>query len=863
MKFYEKGPGSLPRDDRVYRKTFPRQTTRYVMGELYLTFPIPDRRIDFEIDAVFYSSDGSVVARQTAGGWVTEDWGRGSGYWGFGTGSRRPLWWKAGLYRVDLSVDGKLIASEEFEIVDRQIPASGPFLELREGLPWAGQPLRLDEENALLALSSMMETDPALAAQVASLPWTRQALTVESRNALQSLDILATADADLAKRVAGFSWLADGVTKDEWLSLRGLASLAEADAELAGLVAGYPWLAGAEGLSAQHLRDILRESPAALETLTSFPWLADGLNEHETLAVDSLLGILRADPATAEILLGSPWLADGVSLHEGWALGGLPGLYGIDRNSLSTLTTKPWFKDGISYEESTLLGDLGSLAYNSKTHAQAIIAMPFLETFEPADAQAARSLRRLTWCDDGQSPFSRECSDNETGGARVSKEFRRVMAHPTISDGISDEETTIVATLHDVTSFRTDIFGPLLDPDTVTLEERTIYLPHTGEKQLTIIRIRPGLERTMDLLERAVRTVEGFMAVPLSVGHVIFLAENTNPNRVSLYFTNMSGEHESFDTYEHPEVAALDVLTHETAHWYWHWDWMRHWVAEGLARFFQSFAKRQVEVGPGVPVVPIWPAHVPPCPFQYNLAELERLDKEDGFISYCSDSYGERLAQDLWRTLGDSVFRQGLANLYLIARAGAPVDGCESGKVGMCQVRAAFKAAAPANAAATVDQVIGRWYDDSEPYDLSHMDASPPNPKLPDGVEITRAYVSLDSDRREETITDSFSASEIWEDYVFLSLHFSFPAGWQTQELPLTVVTYFEDGFAYKVHDATYTFNTGQSQASSSFHIGAGPGYTWAIGRNVETPTWAAGRHLVQVYHKGQKVAEVEFEVTP
>ena len=415
MKFYEKGPGSLPRDDRVYRKTFPRQTTRYVMGELYLTFPIPDRRIDFEIDAVFYSSDGSVVARQTAGGWVTEDWGRGSGYWGFGTGSRRPLWWKAGLYRVDLSVEGKLIASEEFEIVDRQIPSSGPFLELRAGLPWAGQPLGLDEENALLALSSIMETDPALAAQVASLPWMQQTLTAEGRNTLQALDILATADAGLAKRVAGFSWLADGVTKDDWLSLRGLASLAEADAELAGLVVGFPWLAGAEGLSAQQLRDILRESPAALETLTSFPWLADGLNEHEMLAVDSLLGILRADPATAEILLGSPWLADGVSLHEGWALGGLPGLYGIDRNSSSTLTTKPWFKDGISYEESTLLGDLGSLAYNSKTHAQAIIAMPFLETFEPADAQAARSLRRLTWCDDDQSPFSRECSDNETG----------------------------------------------------------------------------------------------------------------------------------------------------------------------------------------------------------------------------------------------------------------------------------------------------------------------------------------------------------------------------------------------------------------------------------------------------------------
>ena len=50
MKFYESaatGYDSVPRDDRVYRMVFPRSTTRYVNGELYVTFPTPDRRIDF------------------------------------------------------------------------------------------------------------------------------------------------------------------------------------------------------------------------------------------------------------------------------------------------------------------------------------------------------------------------------------------------------------------------------------------------------------------------------------------------------------------------------------------------------------------------------------------------------------------------------------------------------------------------------------------------------------------------------------------------------------------------------------------------------------------------------------------------
>ena len=364
MKFYESasyGYDAVPRDDRVYRKAFPRSTTRYVNGELLITFPIPDRQIDFEIDVVFYQSDGSVVARRTTGGYVNEHWGRGSDYWVFSAGSRQPSRWKAGLYRVDLLVEEKLIASKEFEIVDRQIPASGPFLELRKGLPWAREPLGLDEENALLALSSMMETDPELAVQVASLPWVRQALTLEGRNALQALDILATADADLAKRVASFSWLADGVSKDEWLSLRTLALLASTDVELADLIAGYPWLAGAEGLSVDQLRDILRESPAAVETLLDFPWLADGVTEHEKRAVSSLLGILRADPTVAKTLLAFVWLTDGVTEHERWAVDSLRGILRQDPAMAKAVLESHWFSDGVTQTESQTLRGLRNL----------------------------------------------------------------------------------------------------------------------------------------------------------------------------------------------------------------------------------------------------------------------------------------------------------------------------------------------------------------------------------------------------------------------------------------------------------------------------------------------------------------------
>ena len=361
MKFYESAsPGydAVPRDDRVYRTVFPRSTTRYVNGELHITFPTPDGRIDFNIDAVFYRSDGSVVARRIAGGYVNEHWQRGSGYWVFGAGSGQPYRWETGLYRVDLSVEGKLIASEEFEIVDRQIPASGPFLELREGLPWAGQPLGLDEENALLALSSMMETDPALAAQVASLPWVRQALTLEGRNALQALDILATANVDLAKRVADFSWLADGVAKDGWLSLRTLASLAATDVELAGLLSHV----GDEELTVSYILKILWESPATAETLLGLPWLADGVTEMEAIALRYLSQISGRNGDAAAAIIAMPFLKT-LESRDILAIASLDDVARRDVSGFKELLSYPRIRGGITDEDTKIVAVIGGWAY--------------------------------------------------------------------------------------------------------------------------------------------------------------------------------------------------------------------------------------------------------------------------------------------------------------------------------------------------------------------------------------------------------------------------------------------------------------------------------------------------------------------
>ena len=645
MKFYESafsGYKAVPRDDRVYRKVFPRLTTRYVNGELFLTFPSPHRRIDFEIEAVFYQSGGKVVTRRTVSAWVNEHWQRGSGYWVVSAGSGQPSGWKAGLYRVDLSVDGELVAAEEFEIVDQEIPTSGPFLELQEGLPWAGHPLGLDEENALLALSSMMETDPALAAQVASLPWIRQDLTVESRNALQALDILATANVDLAKRVAGSSWLANGVTKDGWLSLRTLASIAATDEELVDLVAGLSWLANDEGLTVSYILKILRESPAAAETLLGLPWLADGVTEMEAITVKYL----------------------------------------------------------------------SEISGRNADAAAALIAMPFLKTLEIRDTLAVASLNDIA--------------------RRDASGFKELLSYPRIKDGITDEDTKIVAVIGGW-AYQYGSAQALLSETGVYIEERLIELPHTGETLLAIIRTQDRVSQSMDHLEHVVRTIERFMDEPYPTNYLAVLyydhpAINNAWNQDTHLLFHADDDAVDGGPQYHP-----GVLAHEASHWYWThiWeDWpYQWWITEGIAEFFKAFSEHE-RIGR-----PLEPTRGP-CGFFDKISELEEAKPDTKFIPGqrqprdCFYTLGQRFFLDLYLTLGHETFRAGLHTLYMRYRLllgnenfratirtlymrdlqDNPADGCGRPPLSICRVAAAFKDGASDEVIRKVDEVIARWY---------------------------------------------------------------------------------------------------------------------------------------------------------
>lgn len=115
FQFLESAFESIPdKANRVYAYTFSRATTRTIYWELDLKFPPPGRRIDFQVNAIWYNPEGSEMARQNYSGHVDPTWP--DSYHTFGRGWKDAGHWTPGTYRVDLYCQNTRIATGTFSI---------------------------------------------------------------------------------------------------------------------------------------------------------------------------------------------------------------------------------------------------------------------------------------------------------------------------------------------------------------------------------------------------------------------------------------------------------------------------------------------------------------------------------------------------------------------------------------------------------------------------------------------------------------------------------------------------------------------------------------------------------------------------
>ena len=445
--------------------------------------------------------------------------------------------------------------------------------------------------------------------------------------------------------------------------------------------------------------------------------------------------------------------------------------------------------------------------------------MPFVDTIEPPDISAIESLGQLA--------------------ASTPETLVRVISHAALRDGISDDLAQVVATLHGVAGTNPGLIDILLDPSKVILERRAITLPLAGDVVLAIIRTAPGAARSMDLLEHSVRSAEELMGAPLPTRYVGLLYENAVPGSAAgaNFGTHIAIRPEfDVDDGSHEASFAGHANAHEVAHYYWSGN--EDWADEGAADFMASIIEG-VRTGRPIGVTNL------PCVYARNIAELEGLGIAQGDIEFgCNYSLGERLFVDLYRTLGYERFRQGFRALYLASEIEDDAGRLRGTSVGIEHIREAFHSDDGAEAA-----VIARWYDGSEPHDLSRLDTAPVDPSLSSiNGRIDEAYVSTTTDG---PAVSTFSAQDV-NDWVYLTLKYSYSVSGGLREVPLEIVEYYEDGFEFSRRSGEITAEARYAGGTSWFAVGSPP-----------SQKWAPGRYWLYVYAGDRKVAEVQYEVTP
>ena len=426
--------------------------------------------------------------------------------------------------------------------------------------------------------------------------------------------------------------------------------------------------------------------PALANQIKALSWVSNGVDDTEREAAEALIAMALWHRDVFYNLTSKRWVQSHITTHDAAAIDEIYSITNYAPALAIAMLEKSWVQDDITRDEAVVIDRLESTVRAEDEFLQEqvirkvveILDMPFLDTVESADALAVRALE----------------SYEDAGSA----EFLELMNHPTLSDGIDDEEAKTVALLGGTNRYKPELVPVLLDGTSVFKEERIINLPQSGEVLLAIVRFHDHTGPNMDYLEHAVRHHEGFMGEPLPT------------NYVAWYFVDYtsSGWHEGTYIASNPERdpalgeywRAPRHAAHEIGHYYW--TDSQAWIDEGAADMLVILSENARTSRPLV-------HNREQCTLFNTISEI--ADVEKGIDAYdCSYRLGQRLFLDLYHVLGEAAFRQAFRSLYLKRLRDDPTDDCEGTELGICHVESTFKSGVSDEVVAKVDKVIGHWY---------------------------------------------------------------------------------------------------------------------------------------------------------
>ena len=551
-----------------------------------------------------------------------------------------------------------------------------------------------------VSLLYLEQTNPEISTAISGLPWVQDGITYvppgnwssgkadpeefESHNVRNMVE-LGVRSPEFLLQLTAKPWVIDGISNKERGVLSPFNNLTGNTPQLAIELLNMPFLTTVDGRDINtlwKLAHLTRNSGVPLKEFLSSPELARGITDNNQAIVD-LLEVKAREPEEYDAIQALPWIQDGLGTSEGYAVWALTELALETDAVFMAIMEKRWVWDGITQGEAQTISRLTSMSGQSLSQRDVdttlrIVAMPFLDTFDPLDTAAVNGLALLGSEGDGSY-------------------LRQVLDHPSLSEGIMDRDILIISVLHRVVRRSPETVNILLDPNQVYREERTIQLPLGGETDLAVIRIAPGTFRTIDILEEIVRQQEEFTKVAFPTGLVAIVnIEISTGGGPSGIITLRTGNEENFE-----------LIAHEAAHTYW--SFYPPWIREGAAELMAKIVIGELDQAPASP-------NDTGCSLADTIGELDQLtygpdaDGDAVWWSGCMYTMGLGLYADLYNSLGDEEFRRGFGGLYLKMRLEEHNDECFGVERGLCYVRKAFVEGASPGFADTAGGVIDRWY---------------------------------------------------------------------------------------------------------------------------------------------------------
>ena len=506
------------------------------------------------------------------------------------------------------------------------------------------------------------------------------------------LDILPqlalVADHEVFDAIHAAGWLEGGLDAPTFAVLPPLLDIADLDEIAAMRIFALPFLDTIElddEVQLVALRGLAHSSTEVLRVVLDKRWLQHPIeDELSGIAGTDVLHSLSALAKVSEVMalrLAKSTFLDETPLAAALELtSGLQSMARFQETLFDSIMSKPWREDVLDDDRIWMLLDLYIIGQQvDENTAVRIINSPFLDTVEPIDRHIVHALWQLH--------------------TFVSPEaFEQAMTHPAIGGDLTAGFAEVLAMMGSV-GRSSPLFDRMLDPSKLLIEQRTVVLPLKGELTLTIVRTQPGAEASMDRLEATVRMVEEFMGVPFPIDFVTVFydegKEGESQSRAVNFRHFIALPAELDDIVDH----SPGIRAHEIAHYYFG-QFIPEWLAEGAATIIQRLGDGDLSDR----IEPIYQL----CTEVETLAEFDYLYVEDRDVlrgANCHYSLSERLFVDLYNALGETAFRQGFRELYLMT---GRLRSAGNGEV----VAEAFKANSP-DQSATIDEIVERWYGSS------------------------------------------------------------------------------------------------------------------------------------------------------